>query len=76
MAEVNCHRNPALENGKQGLEMLQFVIEFLAELGINLFVATAMSDGDESAKSAQRFAIGCAVLIALGIVIWLVLSRV
>lgn len=51
---------------------VSFVFELLLELGAELFVTTVTADGPGSTKAARRFAVGCLVLIVLGLVIWVV----
>ncbi len=47
-----------------------FIFELLLELGADMFVSAVTADGAESVRSGRRFAVGCLVLIALGLVVW------
>ncbi len=49
---------------------VSFVFELLLELGAELFVTTVTADGTRSVKAARRLALGCLVLIVLGLLIW------
>lgn len=49
---------------------VSFVFDLLLELGAELFVTTATADGSGSVKAGKRFAVGCLVLIVLGLVVW------
>ena len=53
---------------------VSFVFELLLEIGADLFITSVAADGQGSTNTARRFAVGCLVLIVLGLVIWAIVA--